>query len=227
MALNLSGIRPVAKDDSKKATDSAVKSAAAAAKIEPIAKSFLEIPFIREAAPKETDPVRAIRAAFNAKPRETLMTLFTQFKLRPKQIASVLGFKGESMKTLGVMIQRLQIAYKLKLVKQEIPDLPNDLPMTYADNDGIEHTVNAADKFHKALCGALFDKKNPSQVKFSLAKGEPVIFSLADVLPNFEKVRKAVRNAYALAFPVKERIAAGKDATDENIFGSMVLPKAE
>lgn len=179
MAINpnlLSGVRVTAPAST---TKRAVK-----APVNPIAdRNFLDIPFIREAAPECENPMDAILAAWDDSPQETILALLSYGMEKP-DIARLIGLdlRSDDDKKKWTSILNATKVYAQMCISEEllveknaagewVSVIPDDYTQTYRDKNGDEQVAECAERVRKALHKALW--RPDYRVVCSIARGVP------------------------------------------------------
>jgi hypothetical protein len=179
MAINpnlLSGVRVTAPTPT---TKRAVK-----APVNPIAdRNFLDIPFIRDAAPECENPMDAILAAWEDSPQETILALLSYGMEKP-DIARLIGLDLRSdddkktwvkvlngTKTYAQMCISEALLVEKDAAGEWVSVIPDDYTQTYLDKDKNECVAECAERVRKALHKALW--RPDYRVVCSIARGVP------------------------------------------------------
>ena len=178
MAINpnlLSGIRVTATASTARAPKKPVN---------PIAdRNFLNIPFIREAAPECENPMDAILAAWENSPQETILSLLSWGMEKP-DIARLIGLdlRSEDDKKKWTSVLNATKVYAQMCISNEmlvekdaagewVSVIPDDYTQTYRDKNGDEQIAECAERVRKALHKALW--RPDYAVVCSIARGVP------------------------------------------------------
>ena len=152
--------------------------------VNPIAdRNFLDIPFIREAAPECENPMDAIVAAWEDSPQETMLALLSYGMEKP-DIARLIGLdlRSDDDKKTWVKVlnntktyAQMCISESLLVEKDDAGEwvsvIPDDYVVPYKDKNGDEQIAECAERVRKALHKALW--RPDYRVVCSIARGVP------------------------------------------------------